>query len=162
MSGSGRVLNGRFTPACLVALAVLGLVAVTATACGRASAGERFTDVREHTREFMRYNQEIVLDAEQERIFRKALSEIPAPCCSNNPALTCCCPCNMAQTWWGLAKHLIANEGYGVDEVKAGVEEWIEFINPDGFSGDVCYTGGCNRPFHENGCGGMDPANVRF
>ncbi len=95
-------------------------------------------------------------------MFRRALSQIPAPCCSNNTALTCCCPCNMAQTWWGLAKHLIADEGYGVEEVKAAVEEWFEFINPDGFSGDVCYTGGCDRPFADNGCGGMDPQRVVF
>ena len=82
---------------------------------------------------------------------RQALSRIPAPCCSDNSAYTCCCPCNMAKTWWGLSHHLIANEGYDADEVQAAVEEWIEFINPKGFSGNACYTGGCPRPFHRNG-----------
>jgi len=146
-----------------VALAGFALVAVTSAGCGPPGhAAERFTDVREQTKQFMHYNKTIALDAEEEWIFRQALSAIPAPCCSNNPALTCCCPCNMAQSWWGLAKHLIANEGLGVDDVKATVEAWIEFINPDGFSGDVCYTGGCNRPFAENGCGGMDDKHVIF
>ena len=125
-------------------------------------SGERFHDVRAQTAEFMRYHRTIHLDPEQELVFRRALAALPAPCCSNNTALTCCCPCNMAQSWWGLAKYLIADEGLGEEGVKRVVAEWFEFINPDGFSGDVCYTGGCNRPFAENGCGGMDPENVRF
>lgn len=149
----------------LVALALTAIavaVPLALAGCGRADAAERFTDVEKQTREFMRYNETIELDPEQEAVFRRALSQIPAPCCSNNTALTCCCPCNMALAWWGLTKHLIANEGLGVEEVKAVVEEWFEFINPNGFSGDVCYTGGCNRAFADNGCGGMDPAHVVF
>ena len=27
---------------------------------------------------------------------------------------------------------------------------------------DSCYSGGCGRPFHENGCGGMSPSNLVF
>ena len=57
---------------------------------------------------------------EQEAIKKTALTKIPAPCCSDNTAYTCCCPCNMAKTWWGLANHLIANEGYGAEQVQAG------------------------------------------
>jgi hypothetical protein len=68
----------------------------------------------------------------------------------------------MAQTWWGLSKHLIADQGYDADQVRAAVEGWLEFINPDGFSGDSCYTGGCSRPFYRNGCGGMDEERVVF
>ena len=147
--------------AVIAALTVSGTLLLAGLGPARGSE-ERFHDVREQTAEFMRYHREIELEPEQEMIFRRALAALPAPCCSNNTALTCCCPCNMAQSWWGLAKHLIANEGRGEDEVKQIVAEWFEFINPDGFSGDVCYTGGCNRPFAENGCGGMDPANVRF
>ena len=48
------------------------------------------------------------------------------------------------------------------ENVQAAVEGWIAFINPDGFSGDVCYTGGCGRPFHQNGCGGMNANQVVF
>jgi hypothetical protein len=122
-----------------------------------------FTDVRAHTTEFIGYNSSIELTPEQEAIKKKALTKIPAPCCSDNTAYTCCCPCNMAKTWWGLANHLIADEGYGAEEVQAAVEGWIAFINPDGFSGDVCYTaGGCSRAFRENGCGGMNEKQIVF
>lgn len=121
-----------------------------------------FTDVREQTREFMKYEETIVLTPEQEAVYKEALSAIPAPCCSDNSALTCCCPCNMAKSWWGLSKHLIANEGYDVPQVQAAVQEWFEFINPDGFSGDVCATGGCFRSFADNGCGGMNHEEVVF
>ena len=96
------------------------------------------------------------------RVKRRALSRIKAPCCSDNSAYTCCCPCNMAKTWWGLAHHLIADEGLGAQEVGAAVESWIDFIGPQGFSGNACYTGGCPRPFHRNGCGGMDHNRVVF
>jgi hypothetical protein len=66
----------------------------------------------------------------------------------------------MAKSWWGLSNHLIADGGYGAEEVRAAVEGWIEFINPEGFSGDACYTSGCPRPFHRDGCGGMDEDRV--
>lgn len=121
-----------------------------------------FTDVKAHTEEFMGYYETIQLTPEQELVKRKALSGIRAPCCSDNSAYTCCCPCNMAKTWWGLSHHLIADEGYGAEKVEAAVEGWIDFINPKGFSGNACYTGGCVRPFHRNGCGGMDDARVVF
>ena len=121
-----------------------------------------FSDVREQTHEFMKYEETIVLTPQQEAIFKQALSAIPAPCCSDNTALTCCCPCNMAKSWWGLSKHLIVNKGYNAEQVQATVEEWFEFINPDGFSGDVCYTGGCFRAFADNGCGGMKQEEVVF
>ncbi len=121
-----------------------------------------FTDVRMHTEEFIGYYNSIELTPEQELVKRQALSRIPASCCSDNSAYTCCCPCNMAKSWWGLSHHLIANEGASADEVKAAVEGWIEFINPKGFSGKACYTGGCVRPFHRNGCGGMNEKQIVF
>ncbi|NNE46290.1 MAG: hypothetical protein HKN37_06490, partial [Rhodothermales bacterium] len=114
-----------------------------------------FTDVREETQKFIDYYNSIELTPEQELIKKKALSKIPAPCCSDNSAYTCCCPCNMAKSWWGLSHHLIVNEGFSADEVQAAVEGWIAFIGPKGFTGNACYTGGCVRPFHRNGCGGM-------
>ena len=121
-----------------------------------------FTDVEEQTREFIAYNSSIKLTPGQELVKRQALSQIPAPCCSDNSAYTCCCPCNMAKTWWGLANHLIANEGYGANEVQAAVDGWIDFIGPKGFSGNACYKGGCSRPFHRNGCGGMSEKQIVF
>jgi hypothetical protein len=135
--------------AAMVTLAAFGFWASTA------EADLEFTDVRTQAREFVGYYQSIQLTPEQEAVKKEALSALPAPCCSDNTAYTCCCPCNMAKTVWGLSNHLIANKGYDAAQVKKAVEEWIAFINPDGFSGNVCYTGRCNQPWAEGGCGGM-------
>ena len=146
--------------ALLMTLSGLGL-----TSCAESdavAASTSFSDVRSQTLEFIGYNSSIQLTPEQEAIKKEALTALPAPCCSDNSAYTCCCPCNMAKSTWGLANHLIAEKGYGADEVQAAVQEWHEFINPAGFSGDVCYTGGCGRPFNKNGCGGMNENNVVF
>ena len=48
------------------------------------------------------------------------------------------------------------------EQVQAAVEGGIDFINPKGFNGKSCYTGGCKRPFHRNGCGGMDENQIVF
>jgi hypothetical protein len=121
-----------------------------------------FYDVREQTLEFQVYNRAITLTAEQDAVMREALTGLEAPCCSDQTALTCCCDCNMAKSWWGLSKHLIANQGLGAEQVQMAVEEWFEFINPDGFSGTACYIRRCSRPFEENGCGGMTEKNLIF
>lgn len=119
------------------------------------AGGVELHDVEAQTKQFIRYNEEIQLTPAQERIRVEALSAIPAPCCSDNSAATCCCPCNMAKSVWGLSKYLITEKGAGVAEVRQAAQDWFQFINPEGFSGDVCYIGGCNRAFDENGCGGM-------
>ncbi len=147
----------------VVALVVLyGMSAVLSNGSAAEGSPVEFTDVRKQTREFMAYNKSISLTPEQEEVKREALSGLKAPCCADRTAYTCCCSCNMAQTWWGLSKHLIVNEGYDADQVRTAVQEWLKFINPNGFSGDACYTGGCGRPFHRNGCGGMDEDRVVF
>ena len=156
---AGRRRRQIWIASVVAALAVV--VSIGALLQEDASAVE-FTDVVAQTSEFMGYYETIELTAEQELVKRQALSAIPAPCCSDNSAYTCCCPCNMAKTWWGLSHHLIADEGYGAEEVRAAVEGWIDFINPQGFSGDACYKGGCGRPFDRNGCGGMDERSVVF
>jgi hypothetical protein len=117
--------------------------------------GITFQDVPTQTEQFIAWNESIQLTPAQEAIRVEALSAIPAPCCSDNSAATCCCPCNMAKSVWGLSKHLITEKGAGVAEVRQAAQDWFAFINPEGFSGDVCYTGGCGKAFHENGCGGM-------
>lgn len=120
----------------------------------------QFHDVREQTMEFMGYYRSVSLTPEQEAIMEQALTAINAPCCSDETAQTCCCDCNMAKTWWGLSKHLIADQDFDADQVKSAVTEWLEFINPDGFTGNACYTARCNRPFREKGCGGMKEDTV--
>lgn len=139
----------------LIALAAFSLLAEDADPVP-------FTDVRRQTLELIELQKTIQLTPEQEEIKRQALEPLPAPCCKDNTAYTCCCPCNMSLSVWGLSHLLIARHGYDAEQVRAKVEEWIELINPDGFSGDVCYTGGCGRPFEHNGCGGMNPGHVTW
>jgi hypothetical protein len=127
-----------------------------------AAPSAEFAALRAQTVQLIEYNSSIALTPDQEAIKKQALTRIPAPCCSDKTAYTCCCPCNMAKSWWGLASHLIADEGYGADEVQAAVEDWIATIHPDGFRGNACYVGGCSRPFREDGCGGMKEKDLVF
>jgi hypothetical protein len=142
------------TPMILGAAVVVALIAYGFWA-STAKADLEFTDVRAQAREFAGYYQSIQLTPEQEAVKKEALSAIPAPCCSDNSMYTCCCPCNMAKVVWGLSNHLIADKGYDATQVRKTVQEWLAFINPEGFSGDVCYTGRCNLPWAKGGCGGM-------
>jgi hypothetical protein len=121
----------------------------------------QFDDPKALTKQFIAYNRSIRLTPEQERIKAAALSSMPAPCCSEFSLATCCCPCNLAKSAWGLAKHLIAERGYGVEQVKEAERRWIAAVNPGGFTGNVCATGGCNRSFENNGCGGMNEQHIR-
>lgn len=125
------------------------------------SIARSFEDSRRQAAEFIRYDDAIVLDARQQQIMTEALSTIPAPCCAKFSLATCCCPCNLARSSWGLAKHAIVDQQASVVEVRALVEDWVRFIGgKDGHSGDACFTGGCNRPFADNGCGGMDAGQL--
>ena len=156
---SGRQLT--FTALVTVVVVAFGSVLLATGLPVVGSDGEVvFSDVGRQSREFMGYESSIRLTADQEAIKREALTAIPAPCCSDNSALTCCCPCNMARTIWGLSHFLIVEQAADAAAVKAKVQEWIEFINPGGFSGDACYTGGCGKPFNKGGCGGMNPASL--
>ena len=158
------VPNGNRVVLVLVVVIVTASVAVSIFAMrpiSLAEDGVSFHDVESQTRQFFEYEKGIQLTAVQEAVKKEALIAIPAPCCSDNTAYTCCCPCNLARSIWGLSNHLIAKEGADVATVRAKVQEWVAFVNPDGYSGDVCYVnGGCNRPFHQNGCGGMSPEQL--
>jgi len=111
---------------------------------------------RARTEQLLAYNDSIRLTAEQEAVRREALEALPAPCCARFTAATCCCECNMARATWGLAKHLIADLGYDAERVRKEVAAWHAEINPDGFTGEACFNGGCGRAFADDGCGGMD------
>jgi len=135
-----------------------GNAATTATSPAAASQAKQapsFTGDRAETERFLAYERAIELTPEQEAVRVEALSALPAPCCKEFTAATCCCRCNMARASWGLAKHLIVHEGADAGRVRTAVAAWHHAINPDGFSGDVCATGGCGRSFAQNGCGGM-------
>ena len=129
-----------------------------------ASSGEIvFSDVREQTRQFMEWEKTIRLTPQQEALKKEALSAIPAPCCSDNNAYTCCCACNVSRTIWGLTNHLITQQDASPEQIRAKVTEWVGFVNPQGYkSGDTCYTGGCRRAFKHDGCGGMSASHVVY
>lgn len=120
----------------------------------------KFYDAHSQAKEFIGYHNSIALTPEQEQIKSEALSTIPAPCCSDNSISTCCCPCNLAKSVWGLSDFLIAKHNYSVNQVKEAVSEWIRFTNKDGYAGNACYKGRCSSPFSEDGCGGMDETRI--
>lgn len=146
----------------LIPLLGLGQSVLLPACAGEASGDVSFHDVRSQTEEFMRYNDEIQLTGEQQAVFREALTPLPAPCCSDRSALTCCCPCNQARTWWGLTKYLIVEHGYDAEQTRAKLAEWFEFTHPEGVEGDACYKGRCRLAFAEDGCGGMHAGEVTF
>ena len=80
---------------------------------------------RAEAERFMAYYDSIQLTAAQEAVRQEALQAIPAPCCSNFSAATCCCECNLSRTIWGLSKFLIAREGRDAGEVRAAVTAWV-------------------------------------
>lgn len=107
------------------------------------------------SRELIGFYHSIQLTPEQEDVKKVALGPMPAACCKNSSALTCCCPCNLSKTVWGLSHHLIAVEGADAAGVRAGVEDWMRQINPRGHDGTACYSGACGTSFGAGGCGGM-------
>ena len=146
----------------LFVLAALAVATLSIAAAPKPKAEDlKFNDVPAQTVEFIGYYKSIQLTSEQEAIKRAALTQLPAPCCSDNTAYTCCCPCNMAKSTWGLAAYLITQKGYDAERLKTKVAEWHKAINPAGFSGNVCATGGCGRSFAKNGCGGMGATVVQ-
>lgn len=120
----------------------------------------RFTDVAAQSREFIGYHSTIHLTDTQEAIKREVLEAMPAACCRNSNAYTCCCTCNLSKTVWGLSNYVLAQHGASADQLRQVLRAWYDYTNPAGYSGDVCYDGGCSRAFHHNGCGGMSESNV--
>jgi hypothetical protein len=130
-------------------------------AASRPSKTIKFFDAPSQAAEFIGYSRSVALTPAQQKVWEKALSTMAAPCCKEFPLATCCCPCNLAKSAWGLANFLIARKSATADQVRDAVGGWLAFVNPNGFSGDVCNSaGGCARHFSHNGCGGMDERNL--
>ena len=149
-------LTGRFR--LLIVVAVSAALIPSAWAMSQPELTDvdiEFSVDREETLKFMKWYDEIKLTPEQEAVRVEALEAIPAACCSKFSAATCCCECNMSRTIWGLSKHLIVNEGWDAVQVRSAVTKYYAAVNPAGFSGDSCFTGGCMKPMAHNGCGGM-------
>lgn len=124
---------------------------------------------------------EIELTPEERAIVEEALSAIPAPCCDDNPVIKCCCQrnnriCNLTRSAQGLAHWLVRVKGFGAEEVRASVEEWLRFLKPDYYLSkaleergedpmaygmrshefyESCYRELCEAPLDAGGCGGM-------
>jgi hypothetical protein len=150
-----------------VACAAMFVLAAAGTGAELAAAGKKSRDagftleeVRARAEKYIDYWNAVPLTAAQARVKAEALNAIPAPCCSDYTMLTCCCPCNLAKSVWGLSHYLIAKQGYTAPQVKGEVLRWLESINPTGFTGNACFKGGCGRPFSKNGCGGMEATEV--
>ena len=126
-----------------------------------AGTAVQFTDGHRQATEFIAYNDSIVLNPDQKKVMDEALSSIPAPCCAQYSIATCCCPCNLAKSSWGLSKFLIANQHANGTQVRAAASAWLQFTNPEGYTGDACFTKGCNRSFERNGCGGMEEGHIQ-
>lgn len=135
---------------------------VNAAASVAGPGSEAFTGSLDEIKTFIGYYHSIRLSPEQERLKVEALSAMSAPCCSKYSLATCCCPCNMAKAAWGLAARLITDKGYNAEQIRQAEASWLKQVNPDGFSGDSCFTGGCARPMRANGCGGMKEAAIVF
>jgi hypothetical protein len=145
-----------------VVAAALFVMAITAAASER-PVSSTFTgrSLRAQTEQYIDYYSSIRLTSAQERIKAKALQSIAAPCCKKYTMATCCCPCNLAKSVWGMSNYLISKKGYDAAAVKRAALDWLAAINPKGFTGNACFTGGCLRPFAQNGCAGMDSTRHR-
>jgi len=152
----------RLAAACLAGLALVGAGPAAGTATSKRSAEPASTlrEVRAKAEKYIDYENAIPLTAAQARVKAEALKGIPAPCCKDYSMLTCCCPCNLAKSVWGLSHYLIAKKSDTAPQVKAEVLRWLAAINPAGFTGNACFNGGCKRPFSKNGCGGMEATEV--
>jgi hypothetical protein len=147
--------------------AVLGLVVLAVVYTGfssvRAPAPDkesRARDAKQQAAQFIEYYHSISLTPEQEQLKNEALSTVPAPCCRDYSIATCCCPCNLAKSVWGLSHFLIAEKRYNVPQLTDAVRGWLRSTNEAGHSGDACYARRCNQPFDRDGCGGMDERHV--
>jgi hypothetical protein len=121
----------------------------------------RFTDAATQTAEYIGYTRTLELTSAQRALRDRALSKLAAPCCMKFSMDTCCCACNLAKSVWGLSNFLIVRQLAGAKEIQDNARAWIAFVNPNGFTGDVCDTpGGCPRPFSADGCGGMNERDL--
>jgi hypothetical protein len=148
----------------LLGVLLLGVPLGATLALERAASGKspiRFFDAASQSAEFIGYSRSITLTPAQKKLKDQVLGAIPAPCCKAYPQATCCCPCNLAKTVWGLSNYLIVQQHASAKTLDKAVHDWLAFVNPKGFTGDLCDTaGGCARKFSDNGCGGMDERNL--
>lgn len=114
------------------------------------------TGIAARSRELIGYYHSISLSPGEEAIKAEVLGSMPAPCCRGSSALTCCCPCNLSKTLWGLSNHARHEQHANAEELRGIVNDWLEETNPQGTGrGSGCYRGACEAAFDQGGCGGM-------
>jgi hypothetical protein len=121
-----------------------------------------FRDAKAQAQEFIGYYKTISLTPEQEAIKKAALQPMPAACCHNSSAYTCCCPCNLSKTIWGLSNLAISKYGANASDVRQVVDAWLGFTNPNGFQGTSCYQGRCEEKPSKDGCAGMNEDDLKI
>jgi len=120
-----------------------------------------FRDAKAQAEELIGYYHSIELTPQQEAIKKAALGPMPAACCRDSSAYTCCCPCNLSKTIWGLSNLAISKYGANANDVQQIAQSWLAYVNPtSGYSGDSCYKGGCSTPAHRGGCAGMEESKL--
>ena len=72
----------------------------------------------QNTAQFVSYDRAYTLTPGQEAIKKEALTALAAPCCDDFSAYTCCCPCNLALSVWGLSNYLVAEKGLAAESVR--------------------------------------------
>jgi len=135
----------------------------------------------ENTQQFIDWHNSLELSAEEQSIRDAALDPLVAPCCDSYPMTSCCCPCNLARSVWGLSAYLITEKGYEVNQLRESADQWLHFIRPDYYVARAleeeranpqefglttvssCFADRCELPFHSRtsfghlgGCGGME------
>lgn len=168
-NGRSGTLRSRRWPLVWIGLGVLAVAAFSAAPWAlraRASAqppqGTASAELRQRTAELIGYASSIRLTPDQEKVKAEALSAIRAPCGNRNSLAVRCCGCNLFKSIGGLANQMIAREGADAARVRQAVLDWIGRTKPEGYSGAACDSKRCERPFHEDGCGGMSEARVVF
>lgn len=165
LKSAGGIMN-RTNRYLVVGLSVFALVLMIGSQSGAKTKTSqknlKFTDVKVQTAEFIGYNSSINLTPAQEKLKTDVLSKIPAPCCSEYSIATCCCPCNLAKSVWGLSKYAIVNLNYDAKQLNDAVLEWITFTHKKGHTGDACSKGRCGTSFAEDGCGGMRDTEIVY
>ena len=168
-SGHRGAPRNRHVPVVWIAFGVVAVAAFVAApwalrarASVQPAQGTAAAELRQRSAELIGCASSIRLTAEQEKVKAQALSAIPAPCGNRNSLAVRCCGCNLFKSIGGLAAQMIAREGADAGRVREAVLDWIGRTNPGGYSGAACDRKRCERPFREDGCGGMNEARLAW
>jgi len=145
-------------PLLAVALPALALVALVAThglSHLTPAPREPAAPLGPRAAALVAYAHAVRLTAEQQRVVDAAARTVPMPCHRGKTLADHCCSCNLGRSIDGLIKEQVARHGASAEQAAAAAAEWIRSVNPHAYSGGTCPEGRCDRPFADDGCGGM-------